>query len=181
MTHTILDPLTNFNNQLCMNTIQRKMFVKNNTYFQNSFYENDLCKSTSKQDLVYDFSFVKKSFVYVITETVADYPHVYFSEKTWKAILFKSPFMIVGAKDSLRKLQEFGFKTFSEFWDESYDQYTHAADRIDQIIKNLLVLKKLSKEDIDKMYKSMLPIIEYNQLHLKEFYKLQLTQIENLT
>ena len=44
-----------------------------------------------------------------------------FTEKTWKPILNFHPFIYVGNTGSLKKLKEYGFKTFEPFIDESYD------------------------------------------------------------
>lgn len=158
---------------------QLNVFLKNNNFFKDSFHSHKLCSADEKsiQNHFSNFSFVKKSFVYVITETVAEYPYPYFSEKTWKAILFKMPFMIVGGKHSLNQLKLFGFKTFDDFWDESYDNLDHAADRVDKIVENLKTLSRLDNNHLDNIYKKMLPIIDYNQKHLEKFYQTQLDEI----
>ena len=174
-----LHTTSRFNNQMYMNDQQRCLFVKHNEFFKNKFYANYLCNTPQEKinDYLTDYSFFKKSFVYIITETVAEYPYPYFSEKTWKAFIYKMPFMIVGSKNSLTQLRSFGFKTFNDFWDESYDTLDFASDRIDMVVKNLKILSELSHNEIDIIYKKMLPIIEYNQNHLKTFYQNQLNDI----
>lgn len=182
-----LIPPARFNNQLILNQEQNKIFLKHNDFFKNSFFSHNLCEiSNNSIDNHYQnyFSFVSKSFVYVITESVAEYPYPFFSEKTWKAFLYKMPFMTVGGKGSLQKLRSFGFKTFGEFWDESYDDLEYAADRIDLVVKNIVTLSKLTKNQLDNMHKEMLPLVEYNQNHMQEFYYTQFNnikeQLENL-
>jgi hypothetical protein len=169
-----------FNNLLELNHNQKKIYYKNNNYFKNSFFEHNLCKIDEK--ILGDLStnnciFLKNSFVYVITETVAEYPYPYFSEKTWKAILVKTPFMIVGAKNSLCKLKDFGFLTFENFWDESYDNLETAADRCDSIVNNLKYLESLDKSYIDNMYQEMLPILEHNFSNLENLRKKELEDV----
>ena len=46
---------------------------------------------------------------------------VFFSEKIWRSIYNKRPFMIIGQKNSIKELQKLGFKTFPHIFDESYD------------------------------------------------------------
>lgn len=182
----LLEPHTRFNNLMIFKNHQKEIYINNNDFFKNSFYEHTLCSLTDNK-LLSDFdsfSFVNQSFLYLITETVAEYPYPYFSEKTWKAMIYKMPFMIVGAKNSLKQLREFGFKTFEDFWDESYDKLDNAADRIDLIVKNLDELSKLSQQNIDNLHKKMLPLLEHNQKFMEQFYYDQFNsvkkQLENL-
>lgn len=170
-----------FNNQLIMNKQQTEIYIKNNVLFKDSFFEHPLCKAKTNDNLVKfnQASFLKKSFVYVITETVAEYPYPYFSEKIWKAVLFKQPFMLVGAKHSLKKLRELGFKTFELFWNEDYDNLDYAADRIDLIVSNLKILSSKNKKEIENMYCDMESILDFNQKYIKIFYKKQLDKFEN--
>ena len=46
---------------------------------------------------------------------------VYITEKTWRSILIKRPFLLIGNKHSLKQLHALGFKTFPMLFDESYD------------------------------------------------------------
>lgn len=49
------------------------------------------------------------------------YSEMFITEKTFKPILSNQIFIIIGPRGILKKLQEFGFRTFGEFFDESYD------------------------------------------------------------
>lgn len=172
-----VDPFSRFNNQMFLNEHQQKIYIKYNDFFKNSFLSPDTNSITSANEQQH-FSFAKNSLLYVITETVADYPYPYLTEKTWKAMLYKMPFMIVGGKHSLLKLKEFGFKTFDNFWDESYDNLDFAADRIDAIINNLNDLAELNKNQIDNLHKEMLPLVEHNQNHMSTLHNNQLDSIK---
>lgn len=46
---------------------------------------------------------------------------LFITEKTMKAILAKQIFIIVGPRGILSKLKDMGFKTFGDYFDESYD------------------------------------------------------------
>jgi hypothetical protein len=176
-----IEPQTRFNNLLFLNEKQHRTYVNNNIFFKNSFYSHDLCSVSDKEiqnHFKNNFSFVKRSFVYLITETVAEYPYPFLTEKTWKAIVYKMPFMIVGGKHSLKCLRSFGFKTFENFWDEEYDNLDYAADRIDKITDNLQILALLNQTEIDNLYKKMLPLLEHNFNHLNYFYKKQIFDIK---
>ena len=56
-----------------------------------------------------------------MVETNFDYPHIFISEKTLRALLTKTPFVMFGPSGTLSYLQSFGFETFNDIWDESYD------------------------------------------------------------
>lgn len=47
---------------------------------------------------------------------------MFITEKTIKPILSNQIFIIIGPQGILKKLKEFGYRTFGDFFDESYDQ-----------------------------------------------------------
>ena len=53
----------------------------------------------------------------------------YITEKTYKCLAHARPFIIIGDTNILKKLQEQGFKTFSDFCDESYDKESDAGKK----------------------------------------------------
>lgn len=155
------------------------VYNKHRSYFSNEFYCHELAKSNKiNRDHYNDYSFIKKSFVFLITETVGEYPYPYLSEKTWRVLLYKMPFMIIGGKHSLKLLKSFGFKTFNEYWNEDYDNLENLIDRVDMVTDNLQKLSMLSQNELDNLYEKMLPIVEYNFAHLDCFYKEQTTNIK---
>jgi hypothetical protein len=89
---------------------------------------------------------------------------MFITEKTYKAIAAKQMFIIVGPKGILRRLQSFGFKTFSNFIDESYDNEpdeTRLYSAIDQITH---LLTRYNATTVSEMTKE---IREYNYNLLK--------------
>jgi hypothetical protein len=104
----------------------------------------------------------QNSFLWISSETKKTHDGVYITEKTWKAIAHGSPFCINGDNGSLDYLQQRGYKTFSEFWDESYDR----TDDIEKIKKITSIVKDICSMDIDEinaLYEKMLPILEHNR------------------
>jgi len=63
-------------------------------------------------------------------------------------------------------LKKEGFKTFSEFWDESYDDIIDNTERMEAICLLLKDLSKLSKPEWFRLYLRMKPILEHNMRHL---------------
>jgi len=168
-----------FNNHLYFTKDQQDTLKTYHNTLQ--FFEHDLCKTDNACRISFNnFDFIKKSFVYVITETVAEYPYPYFSEKTWKAINYKVPFLIVGGKGSLHQLRKFGFKTFGDWWNESYDSLNTAADRIDSIVNILKDLSKRSDQELCDIRVAMKDILLYNKKHIAAVFTNEIERLKEL-
>lgn len=68
---------------------------------------------------------------------VYSFPANFFSEKTWKPMGYKMPFIIMGTPYNLQSLREYGFKTFDPWIDETYDTIEDDYLRLDAITKEL--------------------------------------------
>lgn len=103
----------------------------------------------------------KNSWLSIITESsFFEYEHsVFVSEKTFKPIACMQPFVIVGSKHTLKYLRKLGYKTFSPFIDESYDDLDDA-DRIPAIMEELKRIDQI--EDKSAWYNDMRDILEHN-------------------
>lgn len=91
---------------------------------------------------------------------------VFFSEKIWRSIYNKRPFMLLGQKNSLTELHKLGFKTFPHIFDESYDSMEDDK-RIYHVLKQLtnFTLEKLQ----NKIYtRETELILEHNYKFAKE-------------
>lgn len=104
------------------------------------------------------------SLLYLVTETVATGRRLHLTEKTFKPIAMGMPFILIGTKGSLKYLKSYGFKTFEDIWDESYDE-ANDDDRIQQIAKLLKNLDSLSIKDKHDLFNRCIPIIEHNWNH----------------
>lgn len=104
-------------------------------------------------------------FLHLVTETVFDYPHNSFSEKTWKPIVNLRPFIIVGVPGSLANLHSLGFMTFSKWWDESYDTIQDPLQRMLNIVELTKDICKKSIGDLQEIYVDMKPILKFNYDH----------------
>jgi hypothetical protein len=66
-------------------------------------------------------------------------------------------------------LKRLGFKTFSDFWDESYDEIENPKDRYLKIRKLILELNNKTIEELNLLYKSLKHICIYNNTHFNEY------------
>jgi hypothetical protein len=92
-----------------------------------------------------------KTFCNVVTETQTTEDLIFFSEKIIKPIFALQPFIIFGNRHSLKKLKEYGFKTFDKWWDESYDELKYQ-NRFERIVE---ILEDISMWDDDKVSKTL--------------------------
>jgi hypothetical protein len=103
----------------------------------------------------------KNSLLQVVTETVYNEDTLHLTEKIFRPIVMQMPFVLVGAKNNLEYLRSYGFKTFGDFWDESYDHMDND-NRIDAVIKILKDLNNLSLKEKAQLQKHIAPIVQHN-------------------
>ena len=115
-----------------------------------------------------NFDEAKDSLVYVPTETVYFGRRLHITEKTFKAIALEMPFVLVAPAGSLEYLREYGFKTFSSVFDESYDTETDDILRIEKVVKLLKDLDSLTVQERQQIHRACLPVVEHNYRH---FYR----------
>ena len=119
--------------------------------------------------------YYQECFCSIVTETKFAQPFASISEKSVYAILNQRPFIVVTAPYHLELLKTYGFKTFSNWWDESYDQEEDPYKRMQMILKLIDEIGSMSVEEMNKMYQDMKPLLiknkkillEYNELHEK--------------
>jgi hypothetical protein len=90
-------------------------------------------------DRKFNLKWPQKCKVNIITESQArdliidhDPPHPvrFLTEKTFKAMAWGMPFLFVGNQHGLKRIRDFGFKTFPDWFDESYDNESNFNLRI---------------------------------------------------
>jgi hypothetical protein len=116
---------------------------------------------------------IQDSLVYVGLESVATYPGTHVSMISMKCMYEKRPFIIFATPGHIARLKQLGFKTFSDFWDEGYDNINDLEDRVDAIIAILKSLSKLSVLELNHLLSEMQSIIDYNYTHLTTNFESQ--------
>jgi hypothetical protein len=105
-----------------------------------------------------------ESLLYLVTETVATGRRHHLTEKTFKPIALGMPFVIAGTQGSLRYLRSYGFRTFGDLWDESYDDEPDDSKRIEKIAQVLKLLDGLEEHRQD-IFDSAQEIVKHNWNH----------------
>lgn len=104
----------------------------------------------------------KDTFCSIVNLGAFGNPFAAYDEKPLNAIKNWKPFVLVGPTGSLELMQKDGFKTFNNFWDESYDQETDPEKRLVKIFDVIEHINSFTIEELQDMYKSMESILTHN-------------------
>jgi hypothetical protein len=101
--------------------------------------------------------YYQTSLISVVTETNFENNDIFNTEKIFKPMVHRHPFILVGPYKTLDHLKNMGYKTFSNFWDESYDDIEDPTERLLKIVE---LCKDIQSWDNTKkkhfFYKSMI-------------------------
>jgi hypothetical protein len=123
----------------------------------------------------------RHSFVALANETNFFSPCPEISEKVMTPIGVGRPFIVAGAPHSLRHLKVLGFKTFDDFWDESYDEEKDPYLRLKKIWKLLDWIYSLNSSELQELDRRMRPVLLYNHQFLyHEFMSNQSRRLDEL-
>lgn len=86
----------------------------------------------------------------------------FITEKTFKPIAMKHPFLLVTIPRSLEVLKFLGYKTFSPWIDESYDSELNDNQRLLKIIDEVERLSNLSDSEVETFVRETNDICQYN-------------------
>ena len=112
----------------------------------------------------------KNSYFSIVSETeFFENWNNYTTEKILKPIQQLHPFILVGRPHSLKYLKLYGFKTFSDFWDESYDDEFINPKRMEMIYSLFVKLNNKSDDEWVILLKSIKDILIYNRNVLKQY------------
>lgn len=95
---------------------------------------------------------------------------VYLTEKTFRPIYHKKPFLLLGQKHSLRELRNRGFKTFNHVLDEEYDDMENDL-RFLSLLKQTNNINKYSKKHLNQVIDDCKNTVDYNYNHMIKYIK----------
>ena len=134
--------------------------LKDNNVLDNSIYSFTLLEQPIRLDKKYELPgidpmdyprFGKDQDIYelpyidtvcsMVSETNDNDYEVFMTEKIWKPIIAQHVFVVHGNYMYLQRLREMGFKTFGNYFDESYDLERDPDKRIDKVVTLMQELK----------------------------------------
>ena len=93
-------------------------------------------------------------------------PGMHCSEKTYKIISQRHPFLMLGAANTMCQLRNIGYKTFHPYIDESYDYVQDDGARLMMVVKEIERLCNLKGDGLNEFIKGTAEICEHNYQHL---------------
>jgi hypothetical protein len=99
-------------------------------------------------------------------DIVLEFQSDYFTEKLTKTIASNMPFVLIGVKGLLARMHKLGFKTFGDFWDESYDMLDSYEERFEKIKEIIQWVASKDLDELKDLYNQMIPIFEHNKIIL---------------
>jgi hypothetical protein len=112
----------------------------------------------------------KEFFCEIVCETYFSGKTFFVTEKTWRPIMHRKPFIVQGPQWFLKNLHNLGFKTFGHWWDEGYDE-DPADSRLDVLKTNIDWIADQNQSVIDRWYREMQSILEHNFQTLQKLTK----------
>ena len=107
-----------------------------------------------------------------------DLPGVFITEKTFKAIAYAQPFVVLGTAYTLQHLRSLGYRTFGGIGiNETYDSILDPTMRFHAVFDIVSEIHKLPMDQLAKLHQRAKPIVEHNQ---QLFWKNKKSSIEQL-
>jgi hypothetical protein len=113
----------------------------------------------------------QQSYLYVCSETYTHGEFKSLTEKVFKPIANFQPFIFVAYPGALQLLRDLGFKTFTGFINEDYDNEPDEVLRMHMIYSEITRISSMSTEEIHNWFWSMKDILIHNNRHVLEIYK----------
>jgi len=113
-----------------------------------------------KQNNVYTDHY-EKSYFSIVTETSMSTR--FLTEKIYKPIFNKHPFVLLGADRMLEHLRQLGFYTFEEMFDESYDQEADVTNRYNKVLQTIIDFCNLPQEEKQNRFEAVKSKLEHNR------------------
>ena len=147
--------------------------------YKDATHEDILCgrSNPTNDNLSY---YYENSYFSLVPETNSG---LMFSEKIEKPLFYGHPFIVFNdiAIGHLKLLKRYGFETFPEMFDESYDEIENTTKRIEFICSEVKRLCEMDKKELHSLCVSVKEKIIHNQNNLFSFIPIAEKElIENL-
>ena len=123
------------------------------------------CLAESHSSADFDIKDYESTEIEIVLETLFDDLRLHLTEKTLRPIAMGQPFMLASTYGSLKYLRDYGFKTFSNCWDESYDMMSDSLERMNKIIEVMNDIVSMPPNKRDRMLEQAREIAVYNKQH----------------
>lgn len=121
----------------------------------------------------FEYKLLQSCFLHVVNETVFYHNKLHLTEKVFKPIVTRRPFVLTAAPGNLAYLKSYGFRTFDRWIDETYDTETNHSKRLNMIVDQVERITRLTQQQQQVMHKEMQEVLQHNYHHFfGEFRKI---------
>ena len=140
-------------------------FQNSNLRIQRDDLENYFFHNTTPSTASADYNSVdyQTTNLEVVLETLFDDDRLQLTEKILRPIACGHPFMIASTQGTLEYLQNYGFKTFGDLIDETYDTIEDPVERLQAIVIELKRIANLPIVQKEILFSSMRDVADYNR------------------
>jgi hypothetical protein len=131
----------------------------------------DTVEPTGSLSAKVNFEDLTSALFHIVTETVYFDSKLHLTEKVFKPVIAKRPFILVAAPGNLAYLKSYGFRTFDCWIDESYDTEPDHYIRIEKITAEIARLCSMDRSALEQMHLEMQEVLEYNFNHFYNGFK----------
>lgn len=119
--------------------------------------------TTSSQSAGYSRQDYRICWWDVVLETLYDDQRWHLTEKILRPIACNKPFLLLSTPGALGYLRSYGFRTFHDIIDESYDLETDPVQRMTRVTEVMEYIRQLSAAERKEMQRAIRHITAYNQ------------------
>ena len=123
------------------------------------------------------YDFYRFYAVDIVTETNFHYPAQFLTEKTFRPLLQETPFIMFGPANTMAYLRQWGFETFGDIWDESYDSISDPQDRFVACCQVMQDVVEWPLEKWKNIYKKIYHKLNHNRQTLLNYIEFELTPL----
>jgi len=122
------------------------------------------CQADAAASADYTNNDYNNAWIEVVLETVFDDTKLHLTEKALRPIACRQPFILAATPGSLEYLRSYGFRTFGDCWDESYDTIADPLTRLTAIVALMKKLSQLPLVEKLQLTDQLAQICEHNHL-----------------
>jgi hypothetical protein len=157
--------------QISFSPVDNKCHYKNHKFnnpvfeISNYSFENHLPLNTADSNSSADYvaQDYRQTAIEIVLETLFDDARNHLTEKILRPIACGRPFMLAATANSLEYLRSYGFRTFSELIDESYDTIVDPVKRLQAITDEMLRISTMPAEQKQQLFEKLYQIADYNK------------------
>jgi len=128
--------------------------------------------------IIYDPAIYNNTSFSIVSETWFDYGKVpTLTEKIFKSLLHYHPFVMMGARGTLKALEELGYRTFTEYMlIKDYDDIESEEERLEAVVQNVKFFQSNYHNFIEKIKEDVV----HNHNNFLRISKEELSKLENI-